>query len=139
MEAYKYGRLLDVKTTLNELKTNPSSVINVQDEYGNSHLHIAAFYGNTEIAEILLKHNAPLDLPNNNGNSPLHIAAMFGEIEMTEILLKNNAPLEMKNNAGKTPSQVAKEKRCPCGTVLDLQCFCDRDCDRKFYSRTTCC
>ena len=76
MGACKIGDLYAVKTIMDELKTNDrdlSLMINVQDENGNSSLHLSAMQGHIKITKILLKHNASLDLMNNAGKTPSQV------------------------------------------------------------------
>ena len=65
---------------------DPSLVINLQNEEGNSPLHISAMRGDFEITKILLKHNAsfnhenkegktPIRIQDEDGNSPLHVGS----------------------------------------------------------------
>ena len=61
-------------------------------EYGYSGpLHGAAGGGDVELARLLIKHGAVVDLGDRWGCAPLHGAAECGHVEMVEFLLDNGA------------------------------------------------
>ena len=49
--------------------------VNAADEYLNTPLHVCARNTNEEIAEILIKSKAKIDVVNSKGQTPLHNAA----------------------------------------------------------------
>jgi ankyrin repeat protein len=67
--------------------------INLQDESGNTALHISAFSGATQIVEKLLAAGADLNLRNSSGQTPLmrSIAPYKKNTVVFEILLKSGA------------------------------------------------
>ena len=70
MSACEVGKLQDVQTILNNLKTSntdPLSVIDFQNEKGNSPLHLSAMGGHIEITDFLLQHKASFNLENKEG------------------------------------------------------------------------
>ncbi len=64
--------------------------LNWQDEKGRTPLHWAAYYGNTEIAKLLIFHGANPYIKDKNGLTPLDIARMNNKIkffkEITEMV-----------------------------------------------------
>ena len=72
----------------------------VRKEDGFSSLHMAARYGNAEMAETLLKCGAKIDCRNNNGHTPLHLAATFKEGPTVRVLLKYGADPNEQDNEG---------------------------------------
>ena len=123
MGACKIGDLYAVKTIMDELKTNDrdfSLMINVQDENGNSPLHLAVMQGHIEITKILLKHNASFNLENKEGKTPsqiqdekgnslLHVAVENNHESVVEYLLENNANVNLSNHHNSAPLHISSE------------------------------
>ena len=71
--------------------------INVQDELGQSALHIAAVRGYLRMVELLLQtHQVDIDLKDHEGHSALHRAASGGWYDVVEALLKKGANWNVK-------------------------------------------
>ena len=58
---------------------------------GFTPLHIAAKYGNTRIAKILLEKNAEPNVEGKYGLTPLHIATHYNHIDVATLLLWSHA------------------------------------------------
>jgi hypothetical protein len=69
---------------------------------GSSPLIVAAVFGRTEAARLLVENGASLDQPNNDGSTPLHVAAFFCHLETVQLLLEQGADIEVRNSYGKT-------------------------------------
>ncbi|XP_058449448.1 ankyrin-3-like [Malaya genurostris] len=65
------------------------------DKYEQTALHLATFYDNYEIVNILIEHGAPVMAKNTNGKIPLHIAIEKNAKKVIEILLKHEQATEM--------------------------------------------
>lgn len=61
------------------------------DDRGCTALHLAAKNGQHRVVQILLQHNADVDLPNSSGWTPLHLAALNGYDTVVRILLQQGA------------------------------------------------
>ncbi|XP_046862983.1 serine/threonine-protein phosphatase 6 regulatory ankyrin repeat subunit A-like [Xenia sp. Carnegie-2017] len=73
-------------------------------------LHIAAHYKDgTEVAEMLLKSGANVDVPQENGETSLHIATRKNNISMIELLLSEGANAARKSQKGEIPLHIAVE------------------------------
>lgn len=86
--------------------------INYQDNQGETSLHIAARFGRTECAEILLAGNltqkANTELAENTfGWTPLFIACVDGHLPIVELLVGADADLERKDVSGWTAKEHA--------------------------------
>ena len=78
--------------------------INIQDQDGNTPLHLASKIKNIEIIKLLLDHGAIVNIQNISGDTPLHIACSKGnaDIEIIKLLLHNDC-INQKNSRGFTP------------------------------------
>ena len=78
--------------------------------YGNgSALHVAVQRNYQDIAELLLKHGAVVDLRDLNDYTPLANAAWNGDLNMVKLLLDAGADINATNYAGHTPLSCARD------------------------------
>jgi ankyrin repeat protein len=87
--------------------------VNQMSHGGMAPLHIAAAYGATEFAEMLLHHDAQVNLrPSEDmgylGNTPLHWAAHKGHTETVKLLLKNGAHFGLRNTSDYTAADLLR-------------------------------
>lgn len=94
---------------VSQLVTSGKSPNDVDDN-GRPALNIAVINGNLQIAAILIKAKARLDVRDRLGNTPLHIAAERDEIEMAKLLADVGAPVDGENKNGMTPLMVAASR-----------------------------
>ena len=80
--------------------------INVQDELGNTPLHIAARVG-AQAAVLLLIEQAVMDIKNAEGKTALYIAAEMGRDDIAKILLNTGARADIKMHNGITALHAA--------------------------------
>ncbi len=71
--------------------------------HGGTPLQLAAVFGQTEVARLLLKNSARLEFRNKDGSTPLMAAAFFAHPETAKLLIENGADVNAKNQAGYTP------------------------------------
>lgn len=104
-QAVESGNLQLVKQLLQE---NSNLNIEAKSTNGNTPLHLAAYFGHTEVARILVKAgNAKLEAKNFFGETPLHLAASFGSTETLVALVQMGAKKEEKDESGGTPMHSA--------------------------------
>lgn len=91
------------------------------DEMGRSPLHTAAFNGFTDIAELLLRYGANLDVTTTTPDcmTPLHLAAMAGHEGVVELLLNVGAQPEGLAQGGR-PSPLCLAALWGRTSVADL-------------------
>ena len=74
--------------------------LNLQDGEGNNVLMLAAMYGHTQIAKLLIKAKINIDLQNKKGETALMMAALFNHPRIVSLLLKAGANREIKDKRG---------------------------------------
>src|SRR3989449_1180620 len=91
------------------LVASDPSAVNTYSADGWTPLHLAAFFGHTKIAELLLAHDADVAARsrNANGNTPLH-AALAGNHKMVAgLLIGAGADVNAADAAGWRPLHLA--------------------------------
>ncbi|XP_036011420.1 ankyrin-3 isoform X7 [Mus musculus] len=78
-------------------------VVNRATESGFTPLHIAAHYGNINVATLLLNRAAAVDFTARNDITPLHVASKRGNANMVKLLLDRGAKIDAKTRDGLTP------------------------------------
>ncbi|TPP60524.1 Ankyrin-2 [Fasciola gigantica] len=89
------------------LLNNPEVNVNHQAQHGFTPLHIAAHYGNVNVAHPLIEHGADVNFQAKNNITPLHIAAKWGRTEMVQLLLTASALVDCRTRDGLTPLHCA--------------------------------
>jgi ankyrin repeat protein len=79
--------LLNNKQLLDEILQYKPKVYAL-DQYGNSLLHYAALYNQTDIIQILIDANLDIIQINKEGLEPLHAAVLGDSLECFEMLLE---------------------------------------------------
>uniref|UniRef100_A0A8C1K9A8 Ankyrin 2 n=1 Tax=Cyprinus carpio TaxID=7962 RepID=A0A8C1K9A8_CYPCA len=82
-------------------------MVNRTTESGFTPLHIAAHYGNGNVATLLLNRGAAVDFTARNGITPLHVASKRGNTNMVHLLLDRGAQIDAKTRDGLTPLHCA--------------------------------
>jgi len=94
------GAVLDVFTSsaLNHpealrsiLQANPTTVEARGGPLRESPLHVAAQFGSTEAARVLLERGAQIDVRRIDGHTALHVAAKWGRTETAQLLVTSGA------------------------------------------------
>jgi ankyrin repeat protein len=76
--------------------------VNAMDQYGNTVLYLASFWGHTAIVEILLANGADMEAKDRQDRTALDWASYNGHIEIVEILLENGADTKANDRQGRT-------------------------------------
>lgn len=72
--------------TLTQLLDNGNFDINAKDKFGNTPLHVAAYFGYSHIVKLLLERGADPDLENNEEKTPFAVAKEQNHTQVFEIL-----------------------------------------------------
>ncbi|MBN8828950.1 MAG: ankyrin repeat domain-containing protein [Sphingobacteriia bacterium] len=102
--AIRKGNLKVIKLLLDK-----GADINIQDDSGNTALHIAVYENNPGIMKFLLDRGANPYISNSDSAAPIHLAIdkNYQGKEFIEILCKKNFNLNIQNNCGFTPFSYA--------------------------------
>ena len=84
------------------INENPD-LINQRLENDETLLTVAAYQGNTEIAEYLISKGININLRNKWDNTALHNAALRGYTDIAKLLIDNGASPDIRGPAGNTP------------------------------------
>ena len=109
-DAAKSGDLDKVKALL---KANPDlifsrGITNADPRLKDgTPLHIAALYGQKEVAKLLLANKTDVNAKDNYGATPLLWAALQGHEDVAELLLASNADVNAEWKDGMTPLNFA--------------------------------
>lgn len=104
-DAAGQGDLAKVKMLLN---SNPN-LVNEKDKHGLTPLHLAAWEGHKDVAELLISKGANVNAKCKDGSTPLHFAAMFGHKDIAALLISKGADVNIEDTFGYTPLHLAIE------------------------------
>ena len=79
-------------------------------KWGDTPLHRAAFWGYTEIVELLINNEVDVNAKDDYGCTPLHDAAEYSHLEIAEMLINRNPEMNALDNNGDTPLDLASGK-----------------------------
>ena len=105
--AAKIGDAIGVQTQIDK-----GADVNTQDQNGITPLVTAAFYGNMEIAGLLLKNGADVNAHGLSNYPPLGAAILQDREDMVKLLISSGADVNIKFNDGRTPLHLAVFEEC---------------------------
>lgn len=79
--------------------SNPT-VINARDKHSRTPLHLAAWSGQTEVAEFLCNHKADVGAAAVDDMAAIHFASQKGHLEIVRILLRSGASVNASTRKG---------------------------------------
>ncbi len=81
---------------------------NARNYKGWTPLHLAAYSGHKDAAQLLISKKAELNARSKYNNLvPLHLASLRGHRDLVELLVANGAEVNIKDNKGRTPLHLA--------------------------------
>ncbi|XP_076684312.1 uncharacterized protein LOC143377171 [Andrena cerasifolii] len=102
--------LLSAKESDKVINATPSSEgggINTKHRNRITALHVAAYKGNKQIVEVLLRRGSKIDSKIRCDITPLHIAAERGHLEIVKVLVKFGPCIDSKDEYGATALHIA--------------------------------
>lgn len=99
----------DLIKTQNLIQADPSNM-HLQDEKGNTPLHLAVEQNNIEIVKLLLGFGAKVNAQNKDINTPLQISAVHNYKEIAKYLIENGANVNNQNIAKWSPLHDAASR-----------------------------
>lgn len=100
----------DIATVTNLIQAKYD--INTPDYDGTTALHIATYYKQLEILELLLQNGANVNAKKYCATTGLHIATNQKNYELVFLLLKYGADCNSRNTNGDTPLHIAARNEC---------------------------
>ena len=103
--------------SFHELLKTQRFLINVQDEEGNTPIHLCILYGNLDLLEIFvdvamtIPYQNLINIKNQKQLTPLLVACYLEEVEVCEFLLEANADLAQTDIYGCNAIHIACNKR----------------------------
>lgn len=91
---------------------NNLNLINSKNIGGATALHIACREQNFEIAEILIKNKANINLQDNEGWTPLMRASLAGDKKIVKLLIQNKATINHKNQFSESAIFHSAQANC---------------------------
>jgi ankyrin repeat protein len=103
--------LAGVSERVVDLLAADRGLVNSYSHDGWTPLHLAAFFGRPEIAEILLANGADVDARSKNQmrNTPLHAAVAGKRTDIASVLLNHGAEVNATQHGGWTPLHAAAQ------------------------------
>ncbi|KAJ3687196.1 hypothetical protein LUZ61_016360 [Rhynchospora tenuis] len=106
LNAISSGNLVMLKEVAKQF--NEAKIEEIEDEDGDSALHLAAFHGRTKICQYLVEDLAfPVDFLTEKGESPLLYAVVRSHTETVKYLISRGANPAVLNNKGTNPLHYA--------------------------------
>lgn len=108
-QAIKGGQIQEVRTLISE-----GVDIHQPSSSGVSPLHMAVINNQDEIAELLVKSGANVNVPDaSTGASPLHLSALYGRTQIANFLIRNGANVNANMKFNISPLLVAAQFNHP--------------------------
>lgn len=100
----------EIRRVMDEVRATPA-LLHAQSSDGWTPLHLAAFFGQLELANALLDAGADVNARSSNAmkNTPLHAAAAGGQLSLVERLLKRGADPNASQEGGWTALHSAAQ------------------------------
>lgn len=111
-------------------------LLNLQNNFFQTPLHLAVITKQFKTAEILLKCNVAVDIPDYYGNTALHIACREGNIDIAQIMFQyasNHLMLDLRNYDGRTSNFFYFSLKL---FQVSCQLTCSNNCN---FNTTGCC
>ena len=99
--------------------------LDVEDDYGDTPLHLCARFGRHKAAESLLKTGASVNAVNYQGNTPLHYASFEGHARIVRLLMDSKDADTVDINATNLVGDTPLLRACALGQGDVVSCLLD--------------
>jgi len=96
----------DIEAVKKHLATGANKNVRA-GKWRDTPLHRAAFWGYTEIVELLINNEVDVNAKDKYGCTPLHDAAEYSHLEIAEMLINRAPDMNALDNNGDTPLDLA--------------------------------
>jgi len=110
VEYARHGDLDEVERLVVDCGADP----NIQDAFGDTPLHYAAYNGRLGVVRLLLEHGADPNVQDHDDRTPLHFAVGFCFVDVVRVLLEHGADPTIRDNEGMTPLDYGSD----CGEFI---------------------
>lgn len=105
-----------------EMLTQHGANFSISNDVGETTLHEAVNFGNTDCLLYLLRKSLDINCQDHGGRTPLHKAAYIGHINAVQALIESGCDVSIKNKAGHTALDIAiKEYQLDITDYLEKQ------------------
>ena len=81
------------------------------ERQGRTKLHMTCLTGDKDMADLLIRKGADVNLKDRSGITPLWLAASGGHTDVAELLIAKGADVNASDKRGRTPLTVAKQRK----------------------------
>jgi ankyrin repeat protein len=87
--------------------------VHSRNAFGDTPLHVAAIWGDAEMAQVFLASGAEIDARGEHNCTPLHYAVEQEKIEVARLLIQHGADLKAKDKSGWDISDYCAASKLP--------------------------
>ncbi|WP_341790185.1 ankyrin repeat domain-containing protein [Rickettsia endosymbiont of Polydrusus tereticollis] len=113
LETIQNANINDLEKQLNKVsdKNIQKYLMLLNDDKGNTVLHLTYELGHYRIIKWLIEHGASVYTINSDGDTILHMAARSGDLRVVELLIRYNANINAINNNGNSILHAAVDTK----------------------------
>src|SRR5438552_3632615 len=109
-----------------ERLSDEPALVNAYSHDGWTPLHLASFFGHSQVASVLLARGADVNARSKSTrfakeNTPLHAAAANRQVDVAEVLIAHGAVVNTKDGSGYTPLALAANSKNDLMVVILLE------------------
>jgi ankyrin repeat protein len=71
-------------------------------------LHLAILLKHEDVATLLIREGANINIASSDGSTPLHLAILQGQLSVATLLISKGANIQSATTSGQTPLHIAQ-------------------------------